>query len=149
MWNHFFDFWGNRINVASEVSPFHGLWLGCNENISKPQIKVLKLMESVWKLLWIFEFPKVWVKRVAEKVFFSVFLPLFLLSGDEGAMLQRQRKTSLCCQQMTTWHPGHRVSGVVEELLVMILVLFDRCIWDRLGVVGDGWFCSFLQIFGW
>lgn len=88
------------------------------------------------------------MKRVAEKVFFSVFLPLFLLSGDEGAMLQRQRKTSLCCQQMTTWHPGHRVSGVVEELLVMILVLFDRCIWDRLGVVGDGWFGSFLQIFG-
>lgn len=81
MWNHFFDSWGNRINVASEVSPFHGLWLGCNENISKPQIKVLKPMESVWKLLWIFEFPKVWVKGVAEKVFVFCISSTFFVVG--------------------------------------------------------------------
>ncbi len=34
LWDLISDFWGNRINVASEVSPFHGVWLGC-KNISQ------------------------------------------------------------------------------------------------------------------
>ena len=153
MWNHFFDFWGNRINVASEVSPFHGLWLGCNENISKPQIKVLKLMESVWKLLWIFEFPQGVSERGCWKRCFSFFLYFFHFfccremkvlcsnaSEKHHCAANRWLHGTLGTGSLGSWRSfswwswcySTDVSGIVWGLLVMVgLAVFYRFLDDR------------------